>query len=411
MNTIFKMRFSSLYFPLSTAVFLMLFSASLYAQLHTTNHSESQYQFRVIHNHEALPVQSQDRSLTCWSFSTISFLESELIRMGKGKHKLSEMFVVRNAYVGKGEMYVRLNGNHTLAGGGAFHDIPWVVQRYGMVPHDAYKGLEYGTQKHVHTEMDAVLKAIADAVKDNPQKSLTPAWRRAYVGALDAYLGPIPDNFIYQGKSYTPQSFAEWLNLNINDYISLTSFTHHPFYSQFVLEVPDNWSMSTSYNLPLDELMLTMTHALEKGYTFAWGADISEKGFSHKQGLAIVPAHDSMVRVTGTDSRVFDSPEKAERSGNAFMKPMPEKSIDQQERQRAFDAQETTDDHGMHITGLVKDQNNTPYFIVKNSWGTHNNACDGYLYASETYVKYKTLNIYLHKSALPKNIAKKLNIN
>jgi bleomycin hydrolase len=391
---------------------LLLWGGMTFNGLAQTNRSNAQgslYRFELIKQHEALPVQSQDRSLTCWSFSTLSFFESELLRMGKGSHKLSEMFVARHAYMGKGDVYVRLNGAHTLAGGGAFHDIPWVIKRHGIVPQSVYTGLNYGLETHNHTELDAVLKGVADAVKDNPQKSLTPAWRRAYDGVLDAYFGKLPETFNYQGKSYTAKSFADFLGLKMDDYVSLSSFTHHPFYEKFVLEVPDNWSMASSINLPLDELMEVMEQALLKGYTFAWAADISEKGFSHKQGLAIVPAHDSMVRVMGKDSRVFDSPELAARSGYAFVQPMPELTITQELRQKAFDAQETTDDHGMHITGIVKDQNGTKYFIVKNSWGTKNNDCDGYLYASWNYVRYKTLNIYVHKDAIPKNIAKKIN--
>jgi bleomycin hydrolase len=391
---------------------ILLFSYSSICGKDTlTNAPNSHYRFELIKNHTALPVQSQDRSLTCWSYSSLSFIESELLRMGKGEHKLSEMFIVRHAYMGKGDIYVRLNGNHALAGGGAFSDIPWVIKRHGIVPLEVYRGLNYGTEKHNHTELDAVIKGVADAVKDNPQKSLTPAWKKAYEGVLDAYLGKIPESFEYKGKKYTPKSFSESLGLNMDDYVSLTSFTHHSFYEPFVLEVPDNWSMAMNYNLPLDEFMQVIENAIQKGYTLAWGADISEKGFSHKQGLAIVPAHDSMVSVKGTDSRVFDSPEAAARSGYAFIGPMPEKQITQEERQRAFDAQETTDDHGMHITGMVKDQNGTKYFIVKNSWGTDNNHCGGYLYASENYVKYKTLNILLHKNAIPKNILTKLKIN
>lgn len=396
---------------LTLSVFAGFIGFSANAQNQITNAQGSLYRFEVIKQLEALPVQSQDRSLTCWSFSTLSFLESELLRMGKGEHKLSEMFIVRHAYMGKGDIYVRLNGAHSLAGGGAFHDIPWVIKRFGIVPQSVYAGLNYGLDNHNHTELDAVLKGVADAVKDNPQKALTPAWRRAYEGVLDAYLGKLPDTFAYKGKTYTAQSFAQSLGLKMDDYVSLSSFTHHPFYDKFVLEVPDNWSMASSYNLPLDELMEVMEQALIKGYTFAWAADISEKGFSHKQGLAVVPAHDSMVRVMGKDSRVFDSPELAARSGYAFVQPMPELTITQELRQRAFDSQETTDDHGMHITGLVKDQNGTKYFIVKNSWGTKNNDCGGYLYASSNYVRYKTLNIFIHKDAIPKSVLKKLNIN
>jgi bleomycin hydrolase len=381
-----------------------------FAQDSLTNITGSSYRFSVVKQWDALPIQSQDRSLTCWSFSALSLFESELIRKGKGKHKLSEMFVVRNAYIGKGDMYVRMGGQHSLAGGGAFHDIPWVLNRHGMVPHEVYEGLHYGMKTHNHTEMDRVLKAMADAVTDSPQKTLTPAWRRAFTKVVDEYLGPVPESFSYMGKTYTPRTFASFLDLNTADYISLTSFTHHPFYQPFVIEVPDNWAMAQSYNLPLNEFTEVMEHAILNGYTFAWGADISEKGFDHKKGLAIVPAHDSMVKVTGQDGRVFDASHSAQRAGIAFYQPMPELTITQDLRQQAFDAQETTDDHGMHVTGLVTDQNGKKYYLVKNSWGTQYNECGGYLYASTAYMQYKTINIMVHKEALPKAIKKKLQL-
>ncbi|MCK9481699.1 MAG: C1 family peptidase [Bacteroidia bacterium] len=395
-----------------SVLFVILFSLTftVFGEDTLSNSKKSFYRFSVIKANEAMPVQDQNRSSTCWSFSTLSFMESELLRMGKGHHLLSEMYIVRNAWIGKADMYVRMQGHYNFSGGGAFNDIPWVIKRYGIIPQSAYSGLNYGTDKHTHAELDAVLKGFIDAVKDNPQKALTPAWKGAFEGILNAYLGPVPENFEYQGKKYTPQSFATYLGLNMDDYVSLTSFTHHPFYSSFVIEVPDNWAMTTSYNLPLNEFMQVMESAIMNGYTFAWGSDVSEKGFSHRNGIAIVPADDSMVQVKGKDNVIFNNPNEAERSGNAFIYPMTELQITQELRQKAFDSQETTDDHGMHITGLVKDQNGTKYFIVKNSWGTKYNDCDGYLYASWNYVAYKTMNIMIHKNAIPKDIAKKLGI-
>ncbi|MCO6495178.1 MAG: aminopeptidase [Bacteroidetes bacterium] len=404
------MRFRYLIKQASIFILFSAISIAVFGADTLTNSKKSFYRFSVVKANEAMPVQDQNRSSTCWSFSTLSFLESELIRTGKGNHLLSEMYVVRRAWEGKADMYVRMQGHHNFSGGGAFNDIPWVIRRYGIMPQSAYSGLNYGTEKHTHAELDAVLKGFVDAVKDNPQKSLTTAWKGAFNGILDAYFGVVPESFEYQGKKYTPQSFASYLGLNMDDYVSITSFTHHPFYSSFVIEVPDNWAMTSSYNLPLDEFMQVMESAITNGYTFAWGSDVSEKGFSHKNGLAIVPADDSMIQVKGKDNVVFNNPSEAERSGNAFIYPMPEKNITQEMRQKAFDAQETTDDHGMHITGLVKDQNGAKYFIVKNSWGTKYNDCDGYLYASWNYVAYKTINIMIHKDAIPKNIAKKLGI-
>lgn len=386
----------------------LLLAVSVYAQDTIRNKKNGGYLFKMIANCEANDVQDQSRTSTCWSFSSLSFFESELMRMGKGKHNLSEMFVVRNAYVGKAEMYVRMNGFHNFGPGGAFHDLPWVIRRYGIMPEEAYKGLNYGTQKHNHAEMDAVLKGVVDAVKANPQGRLTTSWKEAFAGAVDAYLGKVPSNFMYQGKSYTPMSFSNSLGLNMDDYVSLTSFTHHPYYTQFAIEVPDNWAMVQSYNLPLDELQSVAEHALTKGFTWAWAADVSEKGFSFKNGVAIVPVHDSLITQVGKDNKAFNDA-GAQRTGNAFDKPMTEKNITDSLRQAAFDNYETTDDHGMHATAIVMDQNGNKYFKIKNSWGTGND-CAGYLYCSMPYFRYKTLNIYIHKSALPKDIAKKLGL-
>ena len=372
------------------------------------NKKNGGYFFKVLADNDATLVQNQNRTSTCWSFSSLSFFESELIRMGKGQHNLSEMFVVRNAYVGKADMYVRMGGLHNFGPGGAFHDLPWVIRRYGVMPESVYKGLNYGTDKHNHAELDAVLKGIVDAVKSNPQGKLTTSWKSAFAGAVDAYLGAVPKTFMYENKEYTPMSFSKHLGLNMDDYVSLTSFTHHPYYTQFALEVQDNWAMMQSYNITLDELENVAVTALTKGYTWAWAADVSEKGFSFKNGVAIVPVHDSLITQTGKDNKGFNDA-GAKRTGSAFDKPMDEIMITDSIRQVAFDNYQTTDDHGMHATGLVVDQNGKKYFKIKNSWGTDND-CGGYLYCSPSYFRYKTLNIYIHKNALPKELAKKLNI-
>lgn len=387
---------------------LLLMPLTLLSNDTTRNKKNGGYLFTTIATTQANEVQDQSRTSTCWSFSSLSFFESELLRMGKGKHNLSEMFVVRNAYLGKAESYVRMNGMHNFGPGGAFHDLAWVIKRYGIVPEEIYKGLNYGANKHNHAEMDAVLKGIVDAVKSNPQGKLTTAWKTAFSGAIDAYLGQVPTQFNYQGKNYTPMSYSNSLGLNMDDYVSLTSFTHHPYYSQFAIEVPDNWAMIQSYNLPLNELTMIAENALIKGYSWAWGADVSEKGFSFKNGVAIVPIHDSLITQTGKDNKAFNDP-GANRTGSAFDIPMSEKIITDSLRQAAFDNYETTDDHGMHAVALVKDQNGNSYFKIKNSWGTVND-CQGYLYCSTSYFKYKTINIFIHKKALPSDIAKKLGI-
>lgn len=329
--------------------------------------------------------------------------------MGGHKVNLSEMFIVRNAYVDKAINYVRMHGNFNFGAGGAFHDIPYVISKYGIVPEEIYTGLNYGTEKHDHREMDAVLKGMVDAIIENPGKKLSTAWQDAIAAAVDSYLGEVPETFEYEGEKYTPKSYAASLGLNMDDYVELTSYTHHPFYSQFVMEVPDNWELGTVYNLPLDELVEVMESALKNGYTFAWGADVSEKGFSFKDGLAIVPVDESTIKSKGTDAHYFNE-EGEQKVSNAFMTPVEEKEITQEMRQEAFDNYQTTDDHGMHITGIYKDQNGRIYFMVKNSWGVEHNEQDGYFLASLPYVEYKTMDIMIHKDAIPKHIAKKLGL-
>ena len=371
-----------------------------------TNKEGSEYKFKVLKDIEATEVQSQGRTGTCWSFSSLSFFESEIIRLNNGKHNLSEMFIARNAYIGKAENYLRMYGTFTFGPGGAFHDIPWVIRRYGIVPEEVYKGLNYGDTVHRHAEMEAILGATVKELAKKPQNgTLTPVWKKAYTGILDAYLGDLPDNvedftFNYQGKEYTPMSYTKSLGLDMDNYISLTSYTHHPFYSKFVLEVQDNWAMQSGYNLPIDEFMEVMEQAIMNGYTFAWGADVSEKGFGYRDALAILPEDESTIQKKGRDNKHF-SDAGAAKISNAFSTPVKERNVTQDERQIAFDNQETTDDHGMHITGLVEDQKGTKYFIVKNSWGK-SNECDGYFFASFPYVKYKTMNILVHKDALVK---------
>lgn len=352
-----------------------------------TNVPDGGYQFTVEVEHGNTSVKNQYRSSTCWSFSTLSFLESELMRMGKGEYNLSEMYIVRNTYLTKAQRYVRMHGNLNFAGGGAFHDVTMVLDKYGLVPETAYPGLGYGTDRHVHGELDAVTKAVCDAVIENPNGDLSNRWFAAFTGVMDAYLGEYPAEFEYNGTEYTPASFTASLGLEADNYIEFSSYTHHPFYETFMLEVPDNWDNKHVYNVPVDEMMDIIDNALENGYTIAWAADVSEDGFDHRNGTAVVPA---------------DGDFAAAKEG-----PVTQLTITQEMRQAAFDNFETTDDHGMHITGKAKDQNGDTYYIVKNSWGD-SNSCGGYLFASEAYVRYKTMDIMVHKGSVPKKIAKKL---
>lgn len=392
-----------------TTILLVGVATCTLAQDTITNKKGSKYVFDLIKQYDATPIENQNNTGTCWSFSTLSYFESELMRMGKGDQRLSEMYIVRKAYEGKAENYVRMHGMHNFGPGGAFHDIPWVIRRYGIVPLEAYEGLSYGSETHNHEELDGILTASVKVIKENPQKKLTPSWKKAMSGILDAYLGEDPKEFTYNGKTYTPRSYADELGLNMDDYVALTSYTHHPFYSKFVLEIPDNWAFGSCYNLPIDELMEVMEYAVMNGYTFAWGADVSEKGFAFREGLAILPKDESTIKKKGKDGKYYNDG-GAEKTSNAFEKPVEQRWVTQEERQLAFDNFETTDDHGMHVTGLVKDQNGTKYFIVKNSWGLKYNDCDGYFYASEAYARYKTMNIFLHKDALPKSVKKNLGV-
>ena len=373
------------------------------------NKKDGGYEFTMVKSIEATPVQNQNRTGTCWSFSALSFFESELIRMGKGKHNLSEMFIVRHAYMEKAKNYVRMHGHSNFGAGGAFHDIPYVIRRFGIVPESVYLGRAYGGDQHNHSELDQILQKTVEVVAKNPQGKLTPSWKKSVEAVLDAYLGTPPTEFEYNGKKYTPQSYAKELGLNMDDYITISSFTHHPFYQQFVLEVPDNWTYGQVYNLPLDEMMQVVDNALNKGYGVAWASDVSEKGFSFINGLAIVPEDTTGITKKGADNRHF-SDAGATKTGTPFDAPCKELKITQEMRQDAFDNYETTDDHGMHIVGIAKDQTGSKFYMVKNSWGTERNDCEGYFFASDAFLRYKTTNFMLHKDALPKEIAKKLGL-
>lgn len=393
---------------LSVFVLTWFSSFSLFAQ----NEDDNGYEFTTIKRLDATSVNNQYRSGTCWSFSGISLLESEMIRKGNEAVDLSEMWIVRHAYSDKAKKYVRFHGNLNFAGGGAFHDVTNMIEKYGIVPEKIYRGLEYGTEKHVHGELDAVLKGYVDKVLENKNKKITPVWHNGFNNILDAYLGEKPETFTYQGEQYTPESFAEeFVDLDMNDYIELSSYTHHPFYSKFILEVPDNWSYDEVYNLPIDEFMEVMDNAIMNGYTVAWAADVSEKGFSWKNGVAIVPNED-IENLEGMERDKWADLSEEERKDRmySFEEPVPEKEITQEMRQEAFNNWQTTDDHGMHITGIAEDQNGTKYYIVKNSWSDDDHIYDGYFYASEAFVRYKTMDIMIHKDALPEDIEEKLEL-
>lgn len=371
--------------------------------------AQNAYQFKVVKENAVTSVKNQSSTGTCWSFSGVAFLESELLRMGKGTFDLSEMYIVRRNYEDKALKHARLHGSLNFAPGGSFADVIETLDAYGVMPDEAYHGLHYGSETHNHGELEKILKSYMDGVIG--ARTLSPVWNKGIAGILDSYLGDVPEKFQYNGKEYTPHSFAAELGLKQEDYISLTSFTHHPFYKPFAIEVPDNWRWALSYNLPVDELMEVMEQAVMKGYTIAWASDVSEAGFS-RDGIAIVPdeeapenAGSDQSRWLGLSSRERDA-EIRTRIGKEILS---EKEITQEMRQTSFDNYATTDDHGMQIYGIAEDQNGNRFFMVKNSWG-ETGPYDGFWYASFPFVSYKTLSIVLHKDALPASIAKKLGL-
>ncbi len=362
-----------------------------------TNKAGSKYQFTIVKDNGATSVKNQFHSGTCWCFSTQSFLESELMRMGKGTVNLSQMFVIHNMYLLKAKNYMRYMGKVNFGDGGEPHDVINAVKLYGIVPSSAYAGMPEGMDKPEFTEMDNVLHAMLDAMLKLPEGHLNPNWFAAFQGALDGYMGKVPTDFTYEGKSYTPMTFAKYLGINPDDYVEVTSFTHHPFYSKFILEVSDNFENAEAYNVPLDELRQITNNAITNGYTVEWGADVSEPGFSARaNSIAIAPEAD-MGSMT------------AAQKDSMFTNPITEKKITQEMRQTAFDNLATTDDHGMQITGLAKDQTGKEFYIVKNSWGTQN-YCNGYFYVSQPYYLYKTTCIMVNKNSIPADIRKKMGI-
>ena len=366
---------------------------------------EEGFVFSTVKENPITSIKNQNRSSTCWSFSSLAFLESELLRQGKGEYDLSEMFVVHHTMADRAERYVRLHGDNSFSPGGSFYDVVYCMNNYGLVPQEAMNGIMYGDTLPVHNELDAVAEAYVNAIAKGKLTKLTPVWMNGLNAIYDTYLGKCPEKFSYKGKEYTPLTFAKSLGLNADDYVSLTSYTHHPFYKKFAIEIQDNWRNAESWNLPIDEFMTVIENAVNNGYTGAWGSDVSEDGFT-RDGIAVVPQM-NRTDLTGSDMARWTGLTMADKRKELTSKPMPEMDITQEMRQKAFNNWETTDDHGMLIYGMAKDQNGKEYYMVKNSWGT-NNKYKGTWYASKAFVKYKTMNILVHKDALPKEIAKKL---
>ena len=371
------------------------------------------FEFTVVKENPITSIKNQNRAGTCWCYSSLAFIESELIRMGKGEFDLSEMYIVHNTYLDRADKAVRTHGDASFSQGGSFYDVIYGMEHFGLVPEAEMRpGVMYGETLSNHNELSAVSDAVVAAIAKGKQRKLQtdtdgqPLWKKAVAAIHDIYLGVRPEKFTYEGKEYTPASFYESTGLNASDYVSLTSYTHHPFYSSFVLEIQDNWRWAESYNLPIDELMEVFENAIMEGYTIAWGSDVSEDGFTGS-GVAVLPDAEKAQELSGSDMAHWLKLSPAQKQ--LTTKPQPQKWCTQEERQVAYDNWETTDDHGMQIYGIAKDQMGNRYYMVKNSWGK-SGKYDGIWYASKAFVRYKTMNILVHKDALPKAIAKKLGI-
>ncbi|MCQ2286144.1 MAG: aminopeptidase [Bacteroidales bacterium] len=397
---------------------LCIGAMSLSAQDTTKQKKEEGYVFT---DNKVLPVTSvkdQHRAGTCWCYSGLGFIEAELLRMGKGEYDFSEMYIVYNTYIDRARAAVRTHGDISFSQGGSFYDVIYGMKHYGLVPEAEMRpGAMYGDTLSNHNELSAVSDAVVKAVAGGKLTSLQHGqdgemlWEKAIRAIHETYLGKCPESFVYNGVKYTPQSFYETLGLNADDYVSITSYTHHPFYEKFVLEIQDNWRWAQCYNLPLDEMMQVFDYAIENGYPIAWGSDVSEEGFKSnvKKGFCVLPDLEAKTTEAGSDMSHWTGLSTADKKKESESKPTPQRWVSQEERQLAYDNWETTDDHGMLIYGTATDQMGNPYYMVKNSWGDYG-SYHGMFYVSKAFARYKTMNIIVHKDAIPKDIKKKLGL-
>jgi bleomycin hydrolase len=384
-------------FSLLAFSFLMQAQDNLVNSLkaNVSDSSKAKFKFTEVINLENSPVKNQGSSGTCWSYSGNSFLESEMMKLGKEFVDISEIYTARCAYIERAKNYVRMHGNIGWGDGAELHDVVSIYKKYGAVPYEVYTGLNYGTSKNKFGEMQAALEGFLKGIVENKNGKLTKNWLPAFTAALDSYLGQVPESFTWKGKKYSPKSFAnEVVGIDADRYMEFSSYTYAPFYEPTLLMVPDNWSLQSVYNLPLNEMTEMVDNALSKGYTVAWATDVSEKYFSWKNGVAIVPEKELEDMSADELKTMFDGPKT-------------ERIITPKMREEAFDNYTTTDDHGMHIVGLAKDQNGKEYYMVKNSWGDANDY-KGYLYVSKAFFKYKTTAVLVNKNAIPTTTLKKL---
>lgn len=372
--------------------------------------TDDSYGFVTIKANPVTSVKNQYRSGTCWCFSTLSFLESELLRTGKGEFDFSEAFVVSKTMMDRADKAVRTHGDVSFTCGGSAYDVIYCLKNYGLIPQDAMPamGSLKGDTLPENFDMDNAAESLVKQVAKSDAKKLSPLWKQTVQSVYDTYLGKCPEKFSYKGKEYTPKSFAAWLGINPDDYVSITSYTHHPFYEKFILEIPDNWRWDASYNVTMNEMIAVIDNAIKNGFTVAWGSDVSEDGFT-RNGLAVYPDVKKYVEAKDSDMARFVGLSSSDKKEELTKEPLPEIVPTQEMRQSAYDNWETTDDHGMVIFGLAKDKNGKEYYMVKNSWGT-SSKYKGVWYASKAFVAYKTMDILVHKDALPSDIKKKLGI-
>lgn len=403
---------------LSMAVLLMCQGVATAQDNKKEEEKEEGFTFTLVKENPVTSVKNQSRAGTCWAYSALGFIEAELLRMGKGEYDFSEMYTVHNTYIDRARAAVRTHGDVSFSQGGSFYDVIYGMKTFGLVPESEMPaGSMYGDTLSNHNELSAVSDAVVAAIAKGKLKSLQSKdnemlWEKSIRAIHDIYLGTCPEKFTYNGIEYTPKSFYESLGINADDYVSITSYTHHPFYEKFILEIQDNWRWGQTYNVPIDELMQIFDYAIDNGYTIAWGADVSEEGWLRGKlaGIAVLPDMKATnTDLTGSDMAHWLGLSAADRKKEAMSKPTPQRWVTQEERQLAYDNWETTDDHGMVLYGKAKDQTGTDYYIVKNSWGKYGQY-DGMLYASKAFVRYKTMNIIVHKNSIPKDIRKKLDI-